>query len=166
MMILNIHISSASMAPTLEVNSNVIGTRIEYLSNDLTRFDIIAFEYPLDSETIYIKRIIGLLGEHLEIKEGYIYINYQNEPITENYLKEDWTVDNTDYIFDIPPDSYLVLGDNRNNSEDSRNWREMALQNKLTVSDEEAAFYSYVKEESIVAKAWLKYSPTFLPLIK
>ncbi len=84
--------------------------------------DIIIFKYPDNEEELYVKRIVGLPGETVEIRQGEIYINGSEQPLHEDYLKERWTVATGDYYFEIPEDSYLVLGDNRNDSWDARYW--------------------------------------------
>lgn len=145
---LNIHISSGSMEPTMATDSYSICDRQIYRHSEPQRYDIIVFRYPLDKNLLYIKRIIGLPGEHVEIIDGEIYINHQNEPISEDYLKEKWSTDNNGYIFDIPKDCYLVLGDNKNNSYDTRYWR-----------GDGGDDIQYVRREDILAKVWFQYLP-------
>ena len=61
-------------------------------------------------EELYVKRVIGLPGETVDIRDGYIYIDGADTPLDEDYLKEDWTVATGNYHFEVPEDSYLMLG--------------------------------------------------------
>jgi signal peptidase I len=119
------YIPSESMMPTLEVNDRLIVEKVSYHFHTPKRGDIIVF-WPTDElrrqnpslRDAFIKRVIGLPGEEVEVREGKVFIN--NEPIAENYLaappEYQWGPET------IPADSYLVLGDNRNNSYDSHFW--------------------------------------------
>jgi len=78
--------------------------------------------YPDDEEELYVKRVIGLPGEEVRIDDGKIYIDGSETPLEEDYLKEEWTVATGPYLFEVPDDCYLVLGDNRNDSWDARYW--------------------------------------------
>lgn len=104
-----------SMSPTLENQDILLLNKFHYRLFDVKRFDIISFEYE---DTKYlIKRVIGLPGEKVEYKDNKLYIN--GEYIEETFLTKEQITE--DIIFDeIPEDKYLVLGDNRNNSLDSR----------------------------------------------
>jgi signal peptidase I len=108
-----------SMEPTLYDNDNLIVDKISYRFKDPERFDIIVFPYQYKENTYYIKRIIGLPGETVQIVDGNIYIN--GELLEENYGKETM-VSSGRAINEIQlgDDEYFVLGDNRNHSEDSR----------------------------------------------
>ena len=100
----------------------LIGNRLAYLKEEPQRGDIIIFKYPDDETQLYVKRVIGLSGETVTIREGEIYVDDELLPLAEPYLKENWTVATGDYVFEVPKDSYLVLGDNRNDSWDARYW--------------------------------------------
>jgi signal peptidase I len=122
-----IRVESISMNPTLIAGDMVIVNRLAYRLGSPTRGDVIVFKYPPDpSQTPYIKRVIGLPGDQVHIANGKVYIN--NQPLQEPYLKVstnrggDWTV---------PPNSLFVMGDNRNNSSDSRSWGMVPLENVL-----------------------------------
>lgn len=149
MMFTNIHISSGSMENTIPTNSYLICNKQIYSNKEPQRLDVVVFKYPLNKEQLYIKRIIGLPGEHIEIRKGKIYINNNNEPLMEDYLKEDWKIDNDNYIFDVPDDCYLMLGDNRNNSYDNRYW----------LVNGENKNYAYANIKDIIAKTWFQYYP-------
>ena len=90
----------------------------------------------------YIKRVIGLPGDTIVIKNGEIYLNGSEEPLAEPYLAETWTEENDGMTFEVPEKCYFMLGDNRNYSEDSRYWKN-----------------PYVQREEILAKAVFRYFP-------
>lgn len=117
------YIPNGSMIPTLQVNDRVILDRTSYRSQLPKRGDIIIFQ-PTEAlrkqafKDIFLKRVIGLPGETIEIKNGIVYINGI-------FLKEPYTLERDSYQLKptlIPANSYFVLGDNRNNSFDSRYW--------------------------------------------
>lgn len=140
--IINANIPSGSMENTIMTGDRLFGNRLAYNSKDPARGDIIIFKYPDDEEENYVKRVIGLPGETVEIRDAQIFINGANEPLEEDYLKEEWTVAAGPYYFEVPEDSYLVLGDNRNNSWDARYWDN-----------------TYVAKEKILGKAVFRYYP-------
>ena len=113
-------VSGRSMNPTLENGDNLITDKISYRFSDPKRYDIVVF--PFEDETgkrNFIKRIIGLPGETVQIKDGEVYIN--GELLGETYGKEkmDYAGRASEPIT-LGDDEYFVLGDNRNNSKDSR----------------------------------------------
>ena len=114
----------------------LIVNKVVYNLHRPERGDVIVFNPPNNQKADYVKRIIGLPGETIEIKDGDVYID--GEPISESYIKA-----SPKYTFSpltIPDDEYFVLGDNRNNSNDSHNgWT--------------------VEEESIIGKTWLAIWP-------
>lgn len=132
-----IRVESVSMQPTLFAGDMVIVNKLAYrFNNSPHRGDVIVFKYPPDPDSIpYIKRIIGLPGDQVHITNGKVYINSQ--PVDEPYLKVstnrggDWTV---------PDRQLFVMGDNRNNSRDSRAW-------------------GFVPFENIIGRAELIYLP-------
>lgn len=110
----------SSMVPTLQNKDNLIVEKISYRFQDPKRFDIIVFPYKYAKRTYYIKRIIGLPGEKVYIdEEGNIYIN--DVILEEHYGKE--TIQNAGLAataITLEDDEYFVMGDNRNDSSDSR----------------------------------------------
>lgn len=120
--IINARVPSGSMENTIMTGDRLIGNRLAYLNSNPERGDIVIFHYPDNEEEIYVKRVIGLPGETVEIRDAKIYINGSEEPLEEPYLKEEWFLNPGPYEFQIPENSYLVLGDNRNNSLDARYW--------------------------------------------
>lgn len=117
------YIPSGSMEPTLQINDHLIIDKISYDFENPSRGDIVVFNptktlLAEDFHTAFIKRIIGLPGEKVEVKDGRVYIN--DHPLQENYIAA-----KPDYQWGpvtVPPDSYAVLGDNRNDSYDSHYW--------------------------------------------
>lgn len=159
--LINAEIPSESMENLLQVDDRIFGCRLSYLFHGPERYDVVMFTYPVDGETIYIKRVIGLPGETVEIKDSKIYIDGSKQPIVENYLPEEWTINNDGYVFEVPKDCYLMLGDNRNISEDARLWAKCAIEDGVASSKEEAQKYTYVQKDKIIGRAILKYYPDF-----
>ena len=118
--IINAKVPSGSMENTIMTHDRLIGFRFAYWFDEPQRGDIILFEYPVDEKQTYIKRVIGLPGETVEIRDGHIYIDGSEKPLEEDYLKETWIWENDGYTFEVPEGCYFVLGDNRNDSEDGR----------------------------------------------
>jgi signal peptidase I len=113
-----IRVDSVSMQPTLFENDFVLVNRLAYKLGSPQRGDVIVFKYPPDpQQTPYIKRVIGLPGDRIRIADGKVYVN--EVVLTEPYLKVT-TRQGGEYL--VPPDSLFVMGDNRNNSSDSRAW--------------------------------------------
>ena len=124
--IYNVEVPTGSMENTIKIGDRVVTSRLSYLSKDPQRGDIIVFPYPDDEELDYIKRIIGLPGETIEGKDGLVYID--GEPLEEPYVTE--PLDNDFGPYEVPEDSYFMMGDNRNNSQDSRYWENKFLSGK------------------------------------
>lgn len=137
-------VSGSSMETTLHDGDNLIVDKISYRLHDPERFDIIVFPYKgasSDKETFYIKRIIGLPGERVRIENGFIYIN--GELLDESYGKDNELILNpgrASQEIKLADDEYFVLGDNRNNSSDSRE-------------------IGNIKKDDIEGKAWLRIYP-------
>ena len=161
--IINATVPSGSMEQTIMTGSRVLGTRFSYWFKDPQRGDIVVFKYPIDEakgkNTKYIKRIIGLPGETVEIREGAVYID--GEKLEETYINGTWTERNDGFTFEVPEDHYLMLGDNRNNSSDARYWAELAVRDGLAKDpgDEDALSYQYVARKKILGKAYFCYWP-------
>ena len=117
-----IRVDGASMEPTLFSGEYVVVNRLSYRLGSPHRGDIIVFHFPRDPKEEYIKRVIGLPGDEVEVRNGTVYINGQ--PLDENYLKV-----KTNYIgsWVITEGQLFVLGDNRNNSSDSHDWGTVPL---------------------------------------
>jgi len=151
---LNAKIPSGSMQKTLNPKDRVLCIRTGF-TFDIKRGDIVVFKAPLTGE-LYIKRVIGLPGETISVKNGLIYVNGSKEAIREPYLNRPWAVANNRIKVSIPNGCYWVLGDNRDNSNDARFWPITAKEQGL----ENPESYAFVSREAIVAKAWLRYFPS------
>ena len=110
-----VNVPSSSMEPNINSNSRLILSLVSYIRNDVNRGDIIVFTL---GNTQYVKRVIGLPGDKVKCIQGIIYVN--DIELEENYLAEHNTSDFEEVS--VPSDSYFVLGDNRDNSFDSRYW--------------------------------------------
>ncbi|MDY5578207.1 MAG: signal peptidase I [Lachnospiraceae bacterium] len=108
-----------SMNPAFDNHDIIIVSKIAYEKGEPERFDVAVFDYRYDTDTKYIKRIIGLPGETVEIKNNSIYIN--SEELKEYYGVYDEDKHLEDYpAYTLKSDEYFVLGDNRDHSVDSR----------------------------------------------
>ena len=154
---INAQVPSESMESTIMTKDRLIGFRFSYWFNEPQRGDIILFKFPVDETETYIKRVIGLPGETVTIEDAHVYIDDSEVPLEETYLKEDWVWENDGFTFQVPEDCYFVMGDNRNNSEDSRFWAEDALRDGVATSEEDAYQYTFVKREQIKGKAMFVY---------
>lgn len=137
-------VDGRSMEATLQNGDNLFVDKISYRFKDPERFDIIVFPFRYEENTYYIKRIIGLPGEMVQIDlMGNIYID--GEVLEESYGKEVITPDMVGRAIDpiiLAEDEYFVMGDNRNNSKDSRT---EAVGN--------------IKRDEIIGKAWVRIWP-------
>lgn len=159
--LVNAIVPSSSMETLLSPGDRFFGNRLSYMFSEPERFDVVIFKYPIDEEENYVKRVIGLPGETVKIENARIYIDGLEEPLKENYLPEEWLVENDGYVFEVPEDCYLMLGDNRNVSADARYWAEEAYENGLADSLEDGARYTYVHKDQMLGKAIFTYWPHF-----
>ena len=152
--LINAKIPSPSMENTLMVKDRLFGFHLAYGINlnlfgyeisekfkDPDRFDIVIFKSPDDESRLFIKRVIGLPGETVEIKDGKVYINDSSTPLDDSFIPEKMTGNYGPYK--VPENCYFMLGDNRNNSNDSRFWK-----NKFVLFDQ------------LVGKAVVRYYPS------
>lgn len=138
--VINARVSSQSMENTIHTSDRLLGNRLAYLWEKPKRNDIIIFYYPDDTSQRFIKRIIGLPGETVEIREGKVYIDGADTPLPDDFCPDTPSGDFGPYH--VPEDSYFVLGDNREISRDSRYWK-----------------HPYVEKEEIIGKALFCYWP-------
>lgn len=129
-----------SMNPTLTEGNVLIVNKLIYRISDIDRNDIVVLSHD---EKYMVKRVVGLPGEHVEYKDNYVYVN--GEKFKESFIDTDKVHTNdfsiSDWGYDVIPDGYyLVLGDNRENSMDSRD-------------------YGLVPKKDIKGKAWLRFWP-------
>ncbi|HEV2281176.1 MAG TPA: signal peptidase I [bacterium] len=131
------YIPSGSMEPTLMVNDRILVAKFLYRFEPIARGDVIVFRYPLNPQRDFVKRVMGRPGEQAQLKEGVVYINGQRISEKGYTIKPDFG--NYGPVT-VPQGEYFVLGDNRNNSEDSR-------------------FFGYVPRANIIGKAIFIYWP-------
>lgn len=140
----NAVVPTGSMLNTIQEGDRIIASRVAYINEDPERYDIVIFEFPDDESQYYVKRIIGLPGETVQIVNGIVYVTTTDG---ETIQLEDDFVTNCEPEGDfgpyvVPEDSYFMMGDNRNTSWDSRYW-----ENK------------YVSKDQIIGKVMFKYYP-------
>lgn len=137
-------VDGSSMEPMLSNGDNLIVDKISYRFRDPQRYDIIVFPFKYQENTFYIKRIIGLPGETVQIDEqGTIYIN--GEVLTENYGREIIRAETVGIAANpiiLGEDEYFVMGDNRNCSMDSR-----------------TEIVGNIKRKDIIGRAWIRIWP-------
>lgn len=136
--VINTNVTSESMVPTLKKDDKLIGLRLAYLFGKPERGDIVVFKFPDDETQLYVKRIIGVPGDLVEIRDGRVYLNGSTEPLDEPYVNGSWHGNFGPYL--VEAGNYFMLGDNRDSSADSRFWNN-----------------TYVTEKEIVAKLWFNY---------
>lgn len=126
-------VPTGSMEPTIRKGDVVLGTRYDTGKGEIERYDILVFYPPDEPDTTYIKRMIGLPGEVIEVRDGKVYAN--GEELDDSFVRIPMNR-RGDGVYTVPEGCYFFLGDNRNNSNDSRFWKE-----------------KYVPQENIVAKS-------------
>lgn len=131
----NFRIEGASMLPTLHEGQYLIINKLIYMLEEPERGDIVVLHYPNDRSRDFIKRIIGLPGDTVEIHDQQVFVN--GERLDEPYISAPPSNNNT---WEVPPDHFFVAGDNRPNSSDSRSW-------------------SYLPREDLIGRAWVVYWP-------
>lgn len=137
-------VDGSSMEPMLSHGDNLIVDKISYRFRDPQRYDIIVFPFQYQENTYYIKRIIGLPGETIQIDgEGNIYVD--GDLLRENYGREIIRADTVGIAVNpitLGEDEYFVMGDNRNNSTDSR-----------------TEIVGNIKRDDIIGRAWIRIWP-------
>ncbi|MEE3715588.1 signal peptidase I [Tumidithrix elongata RA019] len=134
------YVKSGSMLPTLEIQDRLMVDKLSYHFRNPERGEIIFFNPPevLEKQNFHemlVKRLIGLPGDKVEVKDGLVYVN--DRPLVEKYIAE---IPRYEFSAVVPPNSYLVLGDNRNDSYDSHAW-------------------GFVPRDRIVGRAAFRYYP-------
>lgn len=167
--IANSEVPTGSMENTIMSGSRVIGSRLHYKFAEPERGDVAIFVWgwgckncrtmfegeeqeicPRCKETVgrngetiyYVKRVIGVEGDVIDIVDGNVYLNGSETPLDEPYLAEEMDPDET-YHFEVPEDCYFMMGDNRNYSADARYWRN-----------------PYISKDKMIAKVLVEYFPT------
>ena len=132
----NYEVRYTCMLPNIEPGELIVVNKVSYHFSDPRRGEVVIFWPPSKSDCPYIKRVIALPGETVEIKDGKVFIN--GIPLEEEYIKE--PMHYTMLPKQIPEGEYFVLGDNRNNANDSHCW-------------------GTVSRDNIIGKAWFAYWP-------
>ena len=166
--IANSNIPTGSMIPTIMAGDRVIGFRLSYLFSEPERGDVVIFvfgygckncgaQYQENSDGVcpacgrpdsrnstvyYVKRVIGLPGDTIDIHDGHVYVNNSETPLEEPYLPEPMDTP-VALHYEVPEDCYLMLGDNRNHSADARFWQN-----------------TYISRDDIIAKVLFRYFPS------
>ena len=142
----NAVVPTGSMLNTIHEGDRIIASRLAYINEDPQRYDVIIFKYPDDETQIYVKRVLGLPGETVQVVNGVVYVTKTDGETIQ--LDDSFVTNGTpegDFgPFEVPADSYFMMGDNRNSSWDSRFWN-----NK------------FVNKEKILGKVKFKYYPSF-----
>lgn len=111
-------VPTGSMIHTIEINDKIFVNKYIYRFQPLKPGDIVVFKAPDEPGSTFVKRLIGVGGDVIEIKDSVLYVN--NNPVDEPYLKEPMIGDYGPYK--VPEGHYFMMGDNRNNSRDARSW--------------------------------------------
>ena len=141
----NVVVPTGSMLNTIQEGDRIIASRLAYVNNDPERYDIILFKFPDDESQIYVKRVIGLPGETVQIVNGVVYVTKTDGKTIQ--LDDSFVTTGTPYgdfgPYVVPENSYFMLGDNRNNSKDSRYWQ-----------------HTFVNKSKIIGKVKFRYCPS------
>lgn len=132
----NFRVEGQSMEPNFHTGQYLIVDKISYRLRPIERGDVIVFVPPREANRDFIKRVIALPGERVEIRQGRVLIN--GKLLQEPYITVSWTYTYGPQV--VGENEYFVLGDNRNNSSDSRMW-------------------GLLPKKNVVGKAWLSYWP-------
>ncbi len=115
-----VQVEGTSMMPELYNRERLFINKFVYRFEPIHRFDIVVFHYPLDPTKSYIKRVVGLPGEWVSIRNGEVYIN--GKPLKESFIPRSYLDQDNFRATYVPPHHYFVLGDHRDDSNDSREW--------------------------------------------
>lgn len=131
----NAVVPTGSMINTIQEGDRIIASRLAYINEDPKRYDVIIFHYPDDESQLFVKRIIGMPGETINIKNGIVYITDANGNTAE--ARSDFItncVPTGDFgPYTVPLGSYFVMGDNRNDSWDARYWKKKNVEKKKII---------------------------------
>jgi signal peptidase I len=134
-MVGRVRVQKISMEPTLEPGEILLVNKLEYKFGEIERGDIVTFHYPLDPTLDYVKRVIGLPGDRVVVKNSQVWVNGQE--LYEPYISAPPEYEG---VWEVPDDNLFLLGDNRNPSADSHVW-------------------GFVPRENLIGKAFAVYWP-------
>ena len=140
-LIANSRVPTGSMENTIMAGDRVIGSRLSYRFGEPQRGDVIIFRWPDDEKVLFVKRIIGMPGDKVTVRDGKVYLNDSETPLEESYIKEPMVAESPK-SFTVPEGAYFCMGDNRNESMDARYWKN-----------------PYVYKNKILAKVLFRYWP-------
>jgi signal peptidase I len=130
-------VEGQSMEPNLHTNQRLVVEKVSYRFHGPQRFDVVVIKMPSQGDELLIKRVIGLPGETVEIRDGTVYIN--GAALDEPHAQGDTSTRHNASVM-VPPLHVFVMGDNRNHSNDSRSFGPVPIEN-------------------IVGRAWVSYWP-------
>lgn len=138
-----LEVTGDSMVPNFQDKEQLIAEKVSVNFNPLKRGEVVILRHPLENDRLLIKRVIGLPGETIQLLNGFVYIN--ESPLDEPYLAQATITNGQNFLQDgdkneIPNDSYVVMGDNREKSTDSREW-------------------GYVRKDLIIGRAFVVFYP-------
>jgi signal peptidase I len=142
-----VHVIGSSMYPTVTDNDYLIATKIDYRLHAPSRGDIVIMRDPYNSTRDFIKRVVGVPGDHILIRQGQVFIN--GHLLRETYINSEVWTENADWPLGqtsdpqgvlLKSDEFFVMGDNRNHSSDSR-------------------VFGPVRRDQIEARAWIRVLP-------
>ena len=136
--LLNAQVPTGSMEDTIMAETRIMGLRCAYWFSEPDRGDIVVFYAPDKKDTLYVKRVIGLPGETVQIIDGQTFID--GKPLLEEYLPE--PMEGSYGPYEVPEGAYFMMGDNRNHSADARFWDN-----------------HFVYKDAIIGKAYFSYWP-------
>ena len=115
-----VKVEGTSMMPSLDDQERIFINKFVYRIEPIQHGDIVVFRYPRDPAKSFIKRVIGVAGDHVRITDGRVYVN--GKLLVEDYVPHAYQDDRSYADMVVPPDSYFVLGDHRSLSNDSRDF--------------------------------------------
>ena len=115
-----VKVEGTSMMPSLDDQERIFVNKLVYRLEPIERGDVVVFHYPRDPSKSFVKRVIGVAGDHVRINSGQVYVN--GKPLEEDYVAPEYADQRSMAEIVVPPHCYFVLGDHRNMSNDSRDF--------------------------------------------